>query len=523
MLTTELRARRAMIALVIVVAIAPFLQSLAYGYVLDDTYAISGNVGLAGWGSLGRVWTEQFGGGGASPFAGLYRPLTMTLFALVFNAGAKWPLWFHLVAVVAHATAALVVWRLLERGTSRWPALLGALWFAAHPVHVEAVANITNVSEVLVAIFTCLLAIRLVRIAEYDQAAGWRDALVVALLYLAALLSKESGAMAAPVAAICAWGWRAASAPATWRPDAASIRRWWPVAASWVAAVAFVATLRANVLGGPLAGGQIAAIAIADMSAMERVASMLALGPKMLELLFWPRALNPHYGPSTFPSGGVGLLSAATVLAVAAAAYAAIRAAARGDRRWLVGLAWTLLAFLPASNLLVATGQVLAERTLYVPSIGVSMVLATLLHRLAVAASTPTSEELAKRAWPAAAIGVAVIVVVFSLHSLRGTRAWRGHGPLFAQMIAADADNYAGYWFAAIEASRQGHDAESLGLLERAYALYQKDRGVILDLGAALTRQGHFLRAAEVYQQGLRLSPNDSAIIERVAALPKAR
>ena len=50
--------------------------------------------------------------------------------------------------------------------------------------------------------------------------------------------------------------------------------------------------------------------------------------------------------------------------------------ARRGDRRPLVAIAWVAIAFLPASNLLVPTGQLLAERTLYLPSVGVALLVA---------------------------------------------------------------------------------------------------------------------------------------------------
>jgi hypothetical protein len=228
-----------MLRLVLVLAaVAPFLQSLAFGYVLDDTYAIRGNEALRGWSSLGRVWLEQFGGDGG-PFFGLYRPLTMTVFAIVFNAGAKWPLWFHLLALVLHAIATLLVWKLLRRALDLWPAFLAAVWFAVHPVHVEAVANITNASEVLVAIWTLLLAVFLL-----DRAGStpmpWGHAAIGGALYLAAMFSKESGAMAAPVGLLIAWGWqRRGGAGAT-----ELLRGSWRLIVAFAVAVLVVAAAR---------------------------------------------------------------------------------------------------------------------------------------------------------------------------------------------------------------------------------------------------------------------------------------
>src|SRR5207253_6002267 len=99
----------------------------------------------------------------------------------------------------------VLVWKLLRRAMGEWPAFLAAAWFAVHPVHVEAVANITNTSEVMVAIWTIVLSLFLLRQGETSM--SWRRSAIAGVLYLAALFSKESGAMAAPVAMLILWGW----------------------------------------------------------------------------------------------------------------------------------------------------------------------------------------------------------------------------------------------------------------------------------------------------------------------------
>ena len=508
------RAERARTALIVLAAVVPFVSSVAFGYILDDTYAIRGNGTLrGGWSSLWRVWTEQFGGNGG-PFFGLYRPVTMSVFAFLFNAGGRWPVWFHILAIAAHAAVSVAVLRLMLRAVPRTPATLLALWFAVHPVHVEAVANITNSSEVLVALWTCALAGQLWSVARAGRQAGWRDATVAGALYLGAAFSKESGVMAAPIALLVAWGWHAprdlsvTGLRAEWH-------RWKPVLIAFAIATIVIALSRALVLGGPVAGRPIAAIALDGMSVRERVVSMFALGPKIAGLLVWPMVLNPHYGPSAFPQSAAFtyLWSAVTLAVLAVAAVWCVRAATH-DRRWLVGLGWTLLAFLPASNLLVPTGQVLAERTLYLPSIGVAMLVALVVERLGASLAN------ARRGVRVATLATALAVVaMFAVRSAVGTQVWRGNQAIFDQMIVADPAGYTGYWQSGVEATLQGRPTEGLAFFEQAYARYRRDRGLVLDLGAALTNHRQFARAVEVYREGLRLAPGDSALTARLAAL----
>ena len=497
---------RAPTTVLVLVAVAPFLQSLTFGYVFDDTYAILANASLRGWSSIGRVWLEQFGGDGG-PFFGLYRPVTMTLFAILFNAGAKWPLWFHVAALALHAGAAVMVWRLLRHALGLWPAYIAALWFAVHPVHVEAVANITNASEVLVTVWTVLLALFLLQRRGLEQ--GWRHALMAAALYLAAMFSKESGAMAAPAAALVVWGW-----PGDRLAVAQLWRRWWRTAVTCALAVVVVAVTRSVVLGGPVTGQPIAALGIAGMSGAERVVAMISLVPRVAELLVWPAGINPHYGPSAFPPQRIAYAALGAVIILGVLTACVLR---RPDRRPLAAFGILLVSFFPASNLLVPTGQVLAERTLYLPSVGGAMLAGLALEGLL---DWATGRRDAARWTSLGAAAVGIVLVFFAVRSARWTDHWRNHENLFARMIAADASGYAGYWLAGVEATRQNRPGDGLALFEKAYSLEQRDRNLVLDFGAALTNHGQHARAARVYRDGLALAPQDSTLTARLRALP---
>jgi tetratricopeptide (TPR) repeat protein len=252
------------------------------------------------------------------------------------------------------------------------------------------------------------------------------------------------------------------------------------------------------------------------MTTADRVAAMASLVPRIVELLLWPPGVNPYYGPSAFPANRAAYVVFGLLILVLALSLAAWRSRA-GDRRVLAGLGAALISFLPASNLLVATGQVLAERTLYLPSVGAAMLVGLFLERVYAFATvrgvTSTGMRLA-----AAALGV--LLLVSAIRAALFTRHWQNHDRLFARMIAADPRGYAGYWNAGVEATLQKRPAEGLAFFERAYALERRDRGLVLDLGAALTNHGRYDRAAAVYREALTLAPTDSSLNARLRALP---
>jgi len=245
------------------------------------------------------------------------------------------------------------------------------------------------------------------------------------------------------------------------------------------------------------------------------VLAMVSLVPRVALLVLWPSGVNPHYGPSTFPEQRIAYVALGLVILGVSFGIAAWRSR-RADRRLLAGLGVALLSFLPASNLLVATGQVLAERTLYLPSVGAAMLVGVVLER---ASAWTQSRGLSAR-WPQlAGAALGLLILVSAARAARWTEHWRNHDRLFARMMAADPKGYAGYWLAGIEATLQKRPSDGLALFEKAYALERRDRGLVLDYGASLTNHGQFERAAQVYREGLKLAPRDSTLNARLRAL----
>src|SRR5437879_1206938 len=355
----------------------------------------------------------------------------MAIFAVIWNGAHKFAIAFHFFALAMHALATLLLWRLLRRATSRWAAAAAALWFAVQPVHVEAVANITNSSEVIVALFALLLAL------VVAPPRGWRLA-AAGLIYAAAMLAKESGAVIPALALIAVWAWR--------KPHDGALkvdrREWAPVLVVWACLAIAVAIVRHMVLGGLVSGGSIAAPGIDELSAPRRIWAVLSLGERVLALLFWPGAQNPHYGPTVFGSGGSAL---ANVVVLAVWGVAAVRFR-HGDSRRLAAILWMCIAFLPASNLLVPTGQILAERTLYLSSVGAAMLIAWGLDLLV---------PLVRRRRLAAVATVVVFGAICARGFVRAREyslVWKDRLRLFTYMTVVEPHGYRGFQLLAVEA-----------------------------------------------------------------------
>ena len=450
-------------------ALLPLLPTVRAGFVYDDTTIIRDNASLRGWSALARVWSAPYWPTQGADVSGLYRPLHVALLAGVWNAGGGAPIIFHLYALALYAVVVLLVWRLLRAGVGSLAAAIATLWLATQPLHVEAVASVANSSELLVVAFTIALVMTIASAQRDEESASgqWARALLVAVLSAAAVLSKESGLLALPLAAITVWGWRRRSNSQSARAFVGAHARLWTAG---VAAIAAALLARAAVLGAPVSRVSIAAPGLDHLAPLDRALTMLSLWPRIAGMLLWPRALSPYYGPTILPRERGAMAFAAVLVAMALIIYV-VRRAHRGERRPLVVLAWVALTYLPAANLLTATGQLIADRTLFGATVGVALAIGLFLDR---------APRYARR----------VALAVCALVTLRGAissasyaTAWSSHRTLWTRLVATSPTEYRGYELLGIDARERGDTSHALALLARAYAMEPRDRRLRFEFG----------------------------------------
>jgi hypothetical protein len=130
-----------------------------------------------------------------------------------------------------------------------------------------------------------------------------------------------------------------------------------------------VLLVRGQVLGGrPFLAAPAEALRGLDLGG--RALTMLAIVPEWVRLLVWPAHLRSDYSPSEFvASTGFGAMEAlglSMILAAAALVWLARHRAPVVS----FGVAWSAVTIFPVSNVLLPTGVLLAERNLFLPSIG---------------------------------------------------------------------------------------------------------------------------------------------------------
>lgn len=346
--------------LVVVVVFVSAVTGLGNNFAYDDVAIVRDNDAVHAWrwpwAFLGETyWMPPYG-------TALYRPLTIQLFSIQWMLGGGAPVVFHLVNLLAYAITALLLLRLARR-LIRPPVALGVtLLWAAHPVHVEVVGNVVGQSELWVAISALVALLLVERVIAEDALTPSRGIALVGCVAVG-LLSKENGVVLPILLAgrLVRWVCTPATSPA-------SRVRGWVLIRSIAYVVALYIGLRFAVLG--VLGGDGSHLSIAELSTGRRLLVALAVRVTEARLFLLGAPLAADYSPPAFllhPAFDWWHVAAIGLIALWVSAAWWLRH--RGRPSW--PLLWVPLAMAPTSNFAFPTGIVLAERSLFLPSIGV--------------------------------------------------------------------------------------------------------------------------------------------------------
>jgi len=473
---------------VLLVAAGTYANSVPNGFAYDDNTIIVGRSlvtdGRAVEALTSAYWPQAVSG------SGLYRPVTLSSFALQWRLWNGNPAGFHVVNLVAHAAVSLLVFFLILQVSTLLPALVGGVLFAVHPVHSEAVANVVGQAELYSALFVlgaCLLFWKGRRLSP-----SWRIArlLGIGALFVMGLGSKEMAATLPALLILLALA-RGDDERVTWR-----IRTDLPVfLLTGVLLVAFLG-VRFLVLGSVLGDGPTPTLM--SLSGGQRVLTSLAVWPQYFRLLVFPFDLVANYEPAVlFPALTWGPDVILGLLMILGAGAAVIFFWPR-ERLVAFGIAWFGIAILPVSNLLFPTGVLLAERTLYLPSVGIAFVAAGVVSWTARERRSSLVVLL---------VGAGVLCSAFMVRTVLRNPSWMSTFTMLTTLGEEHPESVL-----AIRARAQGLDA--VGEYEEAAGYYRS----ALDL--APEGYGLLVEGAHFYGRGERWVEAEALLVRAIRLFP---
>src|SRR5437879_3597415 len=181
-----------------------FLPTLRFGFVGDDHAQIERNPQVQSWSYLPRILTtDMWSQKGADHVGFFYRPLFSVWLLLLYSLVGPTPWPWHLASIVLHAIATFLVFQLISKlAKNDLAASLGALVFAIHPIHIEAVSWVSAANELFYTIFVLgsLLLLQESRDDSWDK-----KSYGALILWAAALFLKETAVVLLAVFAFLTW------------------------------------------------------------------------------------------------------------------------------------------------------------------------------------------------------------------------------------------------------------------------------------------------------------------------------
>lgn len=488
--------------LVAVTAIVVFAPTLANGFAYDDVALVAGDPRVQTF-DMGAILTRGYWGDDA---LGLYRPITTLSFAFDWSIASGSPTWFHLTNTLLNAVASVLVFLLLMRWFGLAPALGGALLFAVHPVHVEAVANVVGRAELMAAIG--VLGALLVR-TRPDRNRPL-PMLAAAALFALGLGSKESAVVLLPLLVLVDIADQRlhVRSPSPWlRDNAVALTTLILTFAAWFA-------LRAAILGGGLAPARVDAAFDLASTTPARILTALQAWPVWANLLFAPVTLLADYGPRTLmPIDAWNALAIAGGFVAIAVIASGVTSALHGRGLLALALLWFPVAILPVSNLLFATGVIVAERTLYLPSVAVSFALAFAIRH--GSAFYETRPQVAR----AAVALLATVLLLLSARSIVRIPAWKSTESTFAALVEDRPDSFRGQWALARIARNQQEMTEARRRYDLALALWPFRHRLVIEAAMFAGETGDLDRARTLAAHAVELRPDDLDSIRFLAGV----
>jgi hypothetical protein len=280
-----------------------------------------------------------------------------------------------------------------------------------HPVHVEAVSNVVGRLEPMSAVFVlgALLAHR-------------RGSWAAPALFAFGLLSKES--------AIVFLGLAAANdliLDRDWRMTLTA-RRWLYVGYGAVT-VAYAAILLVTFHNREFSAP---ARVFAGATFGHRLELVARTVPHYIRLLVAPLDLSASYAPNVIsPYAGLSVMTAMGIVAGGLVVVALVVAMRR--RRWpamAFAVIWVPLTLAPVSNVFFPSGVLLAERTLYLASVGVCLGVGAMAERFL----------LTRPAMVMAA--TASVALAFGVRTWTRTPVWHDDRAYLLALLAEHPESY---------------------------------------------------------------------------------
>jgi tetratricopeptide (TPR) repeat protein len=465
----------------IIVTIGVFFQTTNHQFInFDDPgYVTKNPVVKGGLTAAGVAWAFT------STAMSNWHPVTWLSHMLDVQMFGLDPAGHHLVSVLLHALAALLLFLLLENLTGAvWPSIAVAALFALHPLHVESVAWVAERKDVLSCMFWLLT---LILYAGHVKRGGYRFYLLSLLTFVIGLMTKPM-LVTLPLVMLLMDFWPLNRMTGEGPHKGRFLALFKEKAPFFLfSGLSAVITIYGQHKGGAMA-------TLDKVPFFARIENALISYVKYIVLMVWPHDLAILYPfPKVVPlwqAVGSGIILVAISVVV-------IRYRSRFP--YLVtGWFWYLFTLLPVIGLVQVGGQALADRYTYIPLTGLFIAICWLLSDVT-------------RGWrrreAILSILSALVISLLTAVTWRQIGYWKDDLTLYRHTLAVTSDNYLILNNFGIALDESGDLAGAYGMFQETLRINPRSATAYNNLGALFVRWGNYPAAVESYSRAIEINP----------------
>lgn len=508
--------KHALGAVVVFTSIVVYHNSCYCGFVFDDISAIKDNRDLRPHTPLINILFNDFWGTPMHKEQShkSYRPLTVLTFRWNYMFQQLEPMGYHLVNMLLHSVVCLMYFRMCSMFVPELSSFAAAMLFAVHPIHTEAVTGVVGRAETLSSIFFLAAFTLYCKSGKSKKATDWKCLSISMLCVATAMLCKEQGITITGVCAV----YEIFVQQKVRLPEIKHMVKTaiigktayhlpWSNEATKRIFVLAVTTICLLLVRLQIMGSQLPVFTRFDNPASVthtpiRQLTYHYLISLNLWLLLFPCDLCCDWTMGTVPLV-VSITDPRNLATITAYAFLLtfLFIAFNSDNRQqsaviLMGLAFLILPFLPASNLFFPVGFVVAERVLYMPSMGFCMLIAYGWNILAD-----------KKGKKLTTLGLAALILAHGSKTYVRNWDWETEYSIFMSGLRVNQRNAKLFNNVGHALEGQGKYTEALRYFHTAVSVQEDDVGAHINVGRTYNHLKMFKEAEDAYLKAKSLLP----------------
>ncbi|MBI5215300.1 MAG: tetratricopeptide repeat protein [Ignavibacteriae bacterium] len=421
-----------------------------------------------------------------------WHPLTWLSLAADYSMYGLSAKGFHTTNLLLHILNSVLLFLVFERMTkSLWQSAFVAFVFALHPLHVESVAWVSERKDVLSSLFWILTMGAYVLYAESEN----KKYFYFTILFFALGLLAKPMLVTLPFVLLLLDYWPLQRLRLG---EALPVRGKKNMSKSFVDLAKekipfFLLSLISSIITVIVQDKGRSVVESMVIPMNERLANAVVSYVQYLKLTLFPSGLAIFY---PHPENSISILLILGSIIILVGVSVLVWKLKRNHPYLFTGWCWFLGTLVPVIGIVQVGMQAMADRYMYIPLIGVSVMIAF--------AGTSLLKESNRKL-----LTIFFVLVVGAMMSATymQTGKWKNSKTLFEHTLAVTSDNYLAHHILGTVALGSGKTSDAISHFREVIRIMPTYEQTYNNLGVAFARIGNLVEAEKSWRRGLELAP----------------